>query len=698
MPWIDLNGPGFFIYPDFNFGVKMKKLLYLTIIFFFLFFSTAATAEKTISMDEVVVTATKTKELRKDLPNSVILVDDIDIKSSPAKGIGDFLGGELGIDWRTRGDYGGAAQEIHIRGMGGDGTQVIMNGLTVNSPSLGSANINKIPTNNIERIEVVKGSGSVLYGSGAMGGTVNIITKEPERDVTDLNINAGYGSENTFQVGIQNGMFITKNIGYYLTANTYETDGFRDNSDAQHKDISLKLLFDKNQKFKLSLYGDSIERESGRPGPKPPVGTTSFFVNNIELYNGDSSNLINTVTDVDKHLVLNLESSPLDWLSFNLQADYTDMVSNNDSRYYSSFTPGNLPGSQTEVGNQVFGIEGHIVLSPIEAGTLLLGLQHKQYDWENTSTTLDGFGNVKSSLSGDADLYTTGFFGEIQYRPCKYIKASVGIRHEDHSEFGEKVLPRFGLVINFTDETALKFNTGKHFKAPTPNDLFWPYEDWGWGSGAQGNSSLKPETGNHTDISIEQSLVGKKIFLSLTYFLWDIEDKIEWVPDASFFYRPENLSKYEASGIETGASIGPFYNTTLSISYTYMDAEEQKPGGVKRQSRYTADNFFKAGLTHWFDFGLDLTGIFRYTGKRPAIYASNTDTEPTKYLSSYVTLDLKARQEISDNWSASIQINNLFDEEYDTYVATFYDQFGTATTSSYPGAGRSLFVSVDYTF
>jgi len=161
-------------------------------------------------MDKVVVTATKTAELRKDIPNAVILVDDIDLESSPAKGVGDYLGGNVGIDWRTRGDYGGAAQEIHLRGMGGDGTQVLVNGITVNSPSLGSADINKIPVNNIKRIEVVKGSGSVLYGSGAMGGTVNIITKNPDPDEIDLNINAGYGSEETFQIGIQNGMFLTE--------------------------------------------------------------------------------------------------------------------------------------------------------------------------------------------------------------------------------------------------------------------------------------------------------------------------------------------------------------------------------------------------------------------------------------------------------------------------------------------------------
>ena len=144
------------------------------------------------TLDEVVITATKTKEKRKDVSSSVIIVDDLDIEESPAKTPGELLANEPGIDWRTRGDYGGARGEIRIRGMSGDAIQVRVNGITINSPSFGTADINKIPLNSIERIEVVKGSGSVLYSSGAMGGTVIIITKQPEREKTDLKVSAGW--------------------------------------------------------------------------------------------------------------------------------------------------------------------------------------------------------------------------------------------------------------------------------------------------------------------------------------------------------------------------------------------------------------------------------------------------------------------------------------------------------------------------
>ena len=250
-----------------------------------------------VTMDEVVVTATKTEEKRKDIAQSVIVMDETAIEESPATSVGDLLGAELGLDWRTRGNYGGAAQEIHIRGMGADGTQVLVNGVTLNSPSLGTADMGRIPLNAIDRIEVVKGSGSVLYGSGAMGGTVNIITKNPERDRMDLELSAGWGTEESYQFSAEQGMYVTDHLGYYITANHTATDGFRDNSDLAQNDASLKLVFDKGKDVWVSLYADYIDRENGRPGAKPPVGTTAFSVNGVPLYNAESANLLNETSD-----------------------------------------------------------------------------------------------------------------------------------------------------------------------------------------------------------------------------------------------------------------------------------------------------------------------------------------------------------------------------------------------------------------
>ena len=93
-----------------------------------------------------------------------------------------------------------------------------------------------------------------------------------------------------------------------------------------------------------------------------------------------------------------------------------------------------------------------------------------------------------------------------------------------------------------------------------------------------------------------------------------------------------------------------------------------------------------------------MTATARYTDKRPAIYASDTDIEPVTYLSSYWTFDFKANQRLFDHWILSCQVNNLLDESYNTYVETFYDQSGAGTLSKYPGAGRSIYVSAAYEY
>ena len=683
----------------------MKKLLSCVVELFvcmLLILSVPVSAQeegKTVTLEEVVVSATKTAEKRKDIPNAVIIKDDMDIQESTAYSIGELLANEPGIDWRTYGNYGGAAQEIHIRGMSGDATQVFINGVNVNSPSLGIADVSKIPLSSIEHVEVIKGSGSLLYGTGAMGGTVNIITKRPKRDKMDLEVKAGYGTQGTYQLSAEQGMFLTEDFGYYLTAGRKETDGFRDNSNLTHNDASLKLVYDKGDILDVSLYGDYIDRKYGRPGVEPPPGTQNYYAKGVQVYSSEAASTLDEGSDEDAHLVLHVKSNPTEWVELKVRGDYTYMENYNFMRYYDSWT-GGVPGNKTWITNEVSTIEGDINIKPFEGASLLLGADYRDYDWKNEKADLDDNGNevAGSREKNKAHLYSQGAYAEAQYRLCKYLKALAGLRHEDHSTFGYEDLPRFGLIVNPLKDTVLKFSRGKHFKAPTPNDLFWPYEDWGWGMGAEGNPNLKPETGWHTDATAEQTIFDEKIFITLSYFKWDIDNKIRWVPDSSFFYRPQNLDSYEADGWELGTEIGPFYNLTLAISYTNTDAKENPKGGAKRQALYTPDDQFKGSLTYWTEFGLNATATVRYVGKRPGTYDNDTDINPSRTLASYWTADIKIEHRLYDHWIISLTGNNLFDKGYETYVNTFYDYTGTGTLCSYPGAGLSVFLSVGYEF
>ncbi|MBW2171419.1 MAG: TonB-dependent receptor [Deltaproteobacteria bacterium] len=681
-----------------------------------------------VVMDEIVVSATKTEEMRKDVPNAAIIKDDVDIEESSARGLGEFLANEPGLDWRTQGDYGGAVAEIHIRGMSGNATQVRVNGVTVNSPSVGVADVSRILLNSIERVEVVKGSGSVLYGSGAMGGTVNIITKRPKKEKMDLKVSAGYGSQNTYQISAENGMFPVGDFGYYLTANRRETDGFRDNADMEQNDASLNLVLDKGDALDLSLYGDYFDREYGRPGVRPPEGTESFFVNGTEVYNSDSASLLDSGKDEDYHLVLEAKSKPWKWLGFLVRGDYTELENYNYLRYVDFF--GSLVGSETWTTNKVLGAEGNIDIRPFEGLNFLLGAEYNNFDWNNQSVSLDPNGAKlpATQATAKADRNTTGVFAEGQYRPFKYFKALLGVRHQDDSEFGTVDLPRFGAIVNPWDDAALKLTHGKHFLAPTLNDLFWPADPF-----AKGNPDLEPEEGWHSDVTWEQSFVDNRFFYALSYFHWDVDNKIQWGPDSNGVFTPQNLRTYEADGLEVGTTIGPFYNTTLGFYYTYVSAEEEAkdytkqqyydPGGwlapgvppptpadfeytwVKRRAAYTPEHLFRTDLTYWSDYGLTAKVTLRYVSDR-LWYRTETDvvypaTKTVRYsLDPYWTMDAKVEQRVHDHWFVSLQINNFFGEEYDTYFGTFQDTppFGPTTVEGFPGAGRSVFFNVRYEY
>jgi outer membrane cobalamin receptor len=651
------------------------------------------------TLDEVVVSATKTDEKRKDIANSVIIIDETDIKESAATSVGELLANEPGIDWRTQGDYGGAGQEIHIRGMDGKGTQVLVNGVTVNSPSLGTADVAGIPLNNIEKIEVVKGSGSLLYGTGAMGGTINIITKGPKKDTMDLKINAGYGTDDTYEISAEQGMFVIGDFGYYLTATKRDTDGFRDNGDLDHKDASAKLVYDKGDTINLSLYGDYIDRDYGIPGVKPPKGTDDYYVSGIKVFNSEAASLLDNGSDKDGHVVFNVKINPLEWLGFSLMGNFTNMENYIHSRYIDLYETGDLLGFEGTVINRIYATEGNVNINPLECLGILLGFEYKKYEWENESVDLDATGGrihaTKSNI--EADLHTSGIYAEADYRPCRYFKTIIGIRHEDHSEFGTIDLPRLGLIFNLTDTTALKFNHGKQFRAPTPNDLFWPYQDYGfWSFG--GNPDLKPEKGWHTDVSIDQSFLEDKVFITACYFHWSLKDKILWESDSNWHYGPLNLDTYKADGFEAGTKIGPFYNMSLSIDYTYTDAEEENEF-VTRQATYTSKHLFKTDLTYWSNFGLMAKATARYTDKRKYYGGDKTTKDPVETLNPYWTLDFNLEQRLHQHWLFALYFNNLLDKNYDTYLASFTDpNTFVRSIAGYPGSGRSAFFKVIYEY
>jgi iron complex outermembrane receptor protein len=507
-------------------------------------------------------------------------------------------------------------------------------------------------------------------------------------------------------------MFVAKDFGYYLTAGRTETDGFRDNGYLRQNDVSLKLLLDKKEAVNISLYGDYIDRNYGVPGVKPPSDTQDFYQSGEKFYNSEAASLVDHSGDKDGRVVLEVKGDPLEWFGYNIKGHYTKMENYNYARYAFNGT-----GMENWVTNQVLGIDGHVNIYPVDGVKLLIGGEYKDFDWKNRSYNLNTIGSRTGSESATkADIFTKALFTEAEYRPFQFGKVFAGIRHENHSTFGSEHLPLFGVVINPFETTVLKISHGKHFLAPTPNDLYWPADLF-----TRGNPDLKPEIGWHTDVTFEQSLLKDKLFMTMSYFNWNVDNKIQWEPDSQGAFTPINLGGYKADGIEAGIKIGPFYDLTLALNYTYTNAEEKNReytrqdygppvdfqySMVKRRASYTPRNLFKGDLTYKNNFGLTISATARYVGDHVEYRTESTtypDTKTVAYnLHSYWTVDLKIEQRLYKHWILSLSGLNLFDKEYDTRTQRFddynYTPSKTDYAAKYPGAGRSVFAGLAYEF
>ncbi len=210
------------------------------------------------------------------------------------------------------------------------------------------------------------------------------------------------------------------------------------------------------------------------PGVKPPSGTQDYYIGGEKFYNSEAASLLDHSSDKDGHVVLEIKGEPLEWFGYNLKGHYTNMENYNYQRYAFNGT-----GAENWVTNEVLGIDGHMNIYPFDGAKLLLGGEYKDFDWKNRSYNLDTSGSKTGFESTTkAHLFTKGVFTEAEYRPSQYGKVFAGIRHENHSAFGSENLPLFGVVINPFETTALKVSHGKHFLAPTPNDLYWPADPY----------------------------------------------------------------------------------------------------------------------------------------------------------------------------------------------------------------------------
>jgi outer membrane cobalamin receptor len=513
----------------------MRKIIQLTAILlgYVLVCLNAAQADE-VELDRIVVTPSRTEESYSDVSRKVDIITSEEIESSQANDLAQVLDKLASVNISNYGGLG-ATKTIRMRGSTAAQVLVLIDGRPVNSPRDGEAELSSIPLENIERIEIMHGPGSSLYGQGAMGGTVNIITKGPPKEKQKINFITSFGTFRSYIEQLSYGGKIA-NFGYLITGDYKSSEGFRENSEFTTRGFNTKFEYKFNPANSLILNSGFLKNKVGTPGPitAPDIDDKQVNLKNF--------------------LDLNWRFKPNENIGLSAR-----VYQNYDRLEFLENTAGSL-------WDTAFKKDVHTTK------TRGLDLQYRQRFCEPYQAVL-GFNYVTnlndSTTSAKHKYIVRAGYLENQLDLWKSLHINVAARIDDYSNFGSEFNPSFNFLYQFSEAVKLRGLFSRAFRAPTFNDLYWPDEGW-----IKGNPQLQPEKGTIAEIGLKTRL-SKYLSSDLLYYRNDYHDLINWVEE-NLVWQPKNVDSAVMHGIEFENTIYLWDNFELDLDYNFLLAKDKK--------------------------------------------------------------------------------------------------------------------------
>ena len=606
-----------------------KLILTLTLVFA----ATCGVQAETIVMDPVVVTATRTETPLSQVGSSVTVITAEEIEQKGETQVLEVLRSVPGVTIIQSGPIG-STTSIRLRGTEDRHTLVMIDGIEFRDASNtgGQANLANLTTDNIERIEIVRGAQSVLYGSDAIGGVVNIITKKGSRQPHAYASVEG-GSYNTWReaAGFSSG---TEKARVSMAFSRTDSDGFSALSDDNEDDgyenttISLNIGADLTDFFTLNL--DFRATDS-----KYDYDTYSYGV--YSDYTQDTKDLSGRTEGV--FTLLNGR-----WISV-FGASVTDSDRAISGAYSYKYT-----GKITK-----FDLKNTILLNKNQ--TLMVGIETEKEEFEGDYSEYA----ARNKAAYIQDQITFGQFS-----------TALGVRVDDHQKFGTettwRLAPSYTLA---TTETKIKGSAATGFKAPSLYQIYY--------NSTYGIEDLDPETSMSFDIGLEQPLLGNSLIVGITWFYNDIDNYIAWDDDGDFDYFDGedgyfNIDTLKTQGIESMIDWYPCEYAKFKLGYTYTDTKNQE--GARSARIPLHQGAIDVNIYPRDDVQLNITLL--YVGKRE-------DGATDKSLDDYTLVNLAASWQVVEHITIFGRIDNLLDEDYEEASG-----YGTAGASGYLGLKASF--------
>lgn len=579
----------------------------------------------TIKLDEIVVTATKTETPIKQVGSSVSVITAAEIEERQYQFALDVLRAMPGVQISQNGSFGGTAS-IRIRGAASGQTMVLIDGVEVNDPAgtSNSFNFANLDVYSIERIEVLRGPQSTLYGSDALGGVVSITTKRGKGPLSFSGF-AETGSYGTSRFG-GTAAGSDEKVGYRLSLSTVRSSGISKYDENLGGDEADSY---ENQTFSAAAGIDILSNLRAQGSFQYALSESEFDNTTSDSYDAFSDN---------REIAA---SGKIDWSVFNgillntFEAGYSKI--SRDSHSGGFVSP--FMGKRTTFSYQA-------TVTPHDFVTLVGGVE--------TEKTETGTG-----YSGT----TNSFYGQAQVVPFEGLSLVGGLRHDNHDLTGTANTMRFtGAYHLDTTGTTLRASWGEGFKTPTPFQLTACYTSYGCSTGP--NEDLLPEESIGWDAGIEQRLLDDRLSIEVNYFNQRIRNQIDYQSG-----RYENLDRVKSKGWEVITTARPLDWIEVSANYTFQDTHEND---ASTQLRRTPEQLGSAHLTVFATDDIVLGADVVYNGEE---YESASVT-----LDSWTRVDLRGSYRVNENFDVYARVENLFNEEYqDIY------RYGTPDLSGYVG-------------
>ena len=572
------------------------------------------------SLPTVVITATRTLTPLENVGSAVSVITREQIEKSQARSLPDLLRTVPGVSVAQSGRPGGQTS-VFVRGLNSNQTLFLIDGARITNPLNGLVTLSNLTPDQVERIEVVRGPESTLYGADAMGGAINIITKKGAGALSGSATLEG-GSNNAFRQGLELSGTSGK-FGGNLGFSHLETDNEYPNDDYENLTVNGSGTFRAMENLMFDATVRYTKAEAGVPGP------VAFFPANP------------TERLKDETLFARVG---MDWKIGDIWRQ-TLFVAETHEELFDRGNPFGISDSRSDI----LQVGWQHTLDLKKWGTFTAGL-----DWFDNRGEYETLG----ATPFDESVQTIAGYVQEQVTLFDRLTLTGGARYDDNSRFGARFTWRGAAVLRISESgTRVKASGGTGFKAPTLSDLFLSFPSDGPFAAFVANPDLRPEKSTGWDVGIEQDL-GAKATAGLRYFENDVRDLITFSFVAPNFTQT-NIDRARTRGIEATLEVRPVQNLTLWANYTWLAEAKNLTTSAKLLRR--PEQSGSAGASYRFFDRADLSTTVSLVGERDDIDPASFATVQNP---SYAKWDVALSVDVQKNLRVFGRVENLLDDPY----------------------------------